>query len=89
MSFKTKYPCTMNMLRKRFVDYDRKQVENQMEYEIDIERLRSDLEDYYGSAMFSGFSMSMMDFDEVESVSDEEIIELAEESGIDLRKYLI
>lgn len=79
----------MNMLRKRFVDYDRKQVENQMEYEIDIERLRSDLEDYYGSAMFSGFSMSMMDFDEVESVSDEEIIELAEESGIDLRKYLI
>ena len=28
---------------------------------LDIERLRNDMEDYYGIAMFSGFPMAVMD----------------------------
>ena len=60
-----------------------------MEYEIDITRLRRDMMDYYGTAMFNGFPMAVMDLSKVERMSDEELIELAQENGVDLRKYII
>ncbi len=60
-----------------------------MEYEIDIRRLRRDMEDYYGTAMFGGFPMAVMDLSKVERMSDREIIELAEKNGVDLRKYIV
>ena len=59
-----------------------------MEYEIDISRLRRDLEDYYGTAMFSGFPMAVMDLPKVERMSAQELVELAQKNGIDLRKYI-
>ncbi len=60
-----------------------------MEYEIDINRLRRDMKDYYGTAMFNGFPMAVMDLSKVERLSDRELVELAQKNGVDLRKYII
>ena len=60
-----------------------------MAYEIDINRLRKDLMDDYGSAMFSGFPMAVMDLAKIERMSDSELVELAQKKGVDLRKYII
>ena len=59
-----------------------------MEYEIDINRLRRDMLDYYSTAMFSGFPMAVMEVSRVERMSDQELVELAQKNGIDLRKYI-
>ena len=56
--------------------------------ELDIDRLRKDLMDKYGTAMFSGFPAAVMDLSRIERMSDREILETAEEQGIDLNKYL-
>ena len=55
---------------------------------MDIERLREDLKDYYGTAMASGFPMVMMDLSEVEHASEEELVRKAIQNGMDLSKYL-
>ncbi len=60
-----------------------------MEYEIDVIRLRRDMKDYYGTAMFNGFPMAVMDLSGVERMSDRELIELAQKNGVDLRKYIV
>ena len=60
-----------------------------MAYEIDINRLRRDLMDDYGTAMFSGFPMAVMDLAKVERMSDRELVELARKKGVDLRKFII
>lgn len=54
---------------------------------MDFERLRSDLIDYYGSAIFSGFQMAMMDVADVERMTDEELVKEAEKIGLELSKY--
>lgn len=54
---------------------------------LDIDRLRNDMKDYYGTAMFGGFPMAVMDLSKVEYASDEELIRMAEKNGVDLRKY--
>lgn len=59
-----------------------------MEYEIDVNRLRRDVKDYYGTAMFNGFPMAIMDLSKVERLSDRELVELAQKNGVDLRKYI-
>ena len=55
---------------------------------IDIERLRIELLDYFGSAMFSGFPMAMMDVSRVENASADTLIRIASENGFNLNKYL-
>lgn len=60
-----------------------------MKYEIDVNRLRRDLKDDYGTAVFTGFSMAAMDLFKVERLSDYEIVELALKKGVDLEKYII
>ena len=60
-----------------------------MDYEIDVKRLRRDMKDYYGTAMFNGFPMAVMDLSKVERLSDRELIELAQKNGVDLRKNMI
>lgn len=60
-----------------------------MEYEIDVNQLRKDMKDYYGTAMFNGFSMAVMELSKVERLSDQELVELAQKNGVDLRKYII
>ena len=60
-----------------------------MEYEMDVSRLRRDMKDYYGTAMFNGFPMAVMDLSKVERMSDRELIELAQKNGVNLRKYIV
>lgn len=56
---------------------------------IDIDELRRDIQEYYGTAAFSGFPMAILDECEVEDMSDEELLEKADELGIDLLKYRV
>ena len=56
---------------------------------INIEQLREDLKDYYGTAMFNASPMAVMDLSGIERASNQEIVDIAREMGIDLRKYAI
>lgn len=56
---------------------------------IDYEKLRKDLIDYFGTAMFSGFGMAMIDIVKIKKASNEELIEFAKEYKIDLSKYIV
>ena len=56
--------------------------------EIDVERLREDLENYFGTAM-QYYPVAMIDLSKVESASDEEIVNLAIKNGFDLSNYEI
>ena len=47
-----------------------------------IEHLRQQVLDYYGTATFSGFPMAIIELGKVERMSDYEIVELALKLGI-------
>lgn len=55
--------------------------------EIDYEKLRSDLMDYFGSAMFSGLPMAIVDLSDIEIASNDELIQIAQKNGFDLSEY--
>ena len=55
---------------------------------IDFEKLRSDLINYFGTAMMNGFGMAVMDLTRVERATEEELIEIALECGFDLNNYV-
>jgi hypothetical protein len=54
---------------------------------LDYDRLRRDLVDYYGTAMYSGFPMAMMELEQVKRASETELEKFAKKAGVDLRKY--
>ena len=54
---------------------------------LDTNSLRKDLIDYYGTAMSNGFPMAVIDLEKAERASDQEIIEMAREEGVDLSQY--
>ena len=54
--------------------------------DIDFDKLREDLIDYFGSAM-GIFPMVVMDVSKVERASKQELIKIAQQNGFDLRKY--
>ena len=56
---------------------------------IDIDDLRRDMMDYYGSAMSSGFPMAVVDLTRVERASGEELVQMAIDAGVDIRKYSV
>ncbi len=56
---------------------------------IDVEKLRKDLIDYFGSAMFSGLPMAIVDLSDIETASNDELIEIAKKNNFDLTKYQI
>ena len=58
-----------------------------MEREIDTVRLRRDLEDIYGTAMFGASPMAVMELSKVGQASDEELVEIAVRAGLDIRRY--
>ena len=53
---------------------------------IDFERLRQDLIDYFGSAM-ELFPVAVMDVIRVESATYDELLEIANQNGFDLSEY--
>ena len=56
--------------------------------EIDLSRLRSDLEDYYGTAVFSGMPMAVIELGQAQSASPQELVDMALRAGFDLGRYL-
>ena len=56
--------------------------------DIDINKLKRDLIDYYTSAMFIASPIAIMDLSKVERASDKEIVEIAIDNKFDLRKYI-
>ena len=56
--------------------------------QLDTDRLRSDLMDYYGTAMHNGFPMAQADLVHVQGASDDELIAEAKKSGFNLNKYM-
>ena len=59
-----------------------------MEGKIDVERLRNDMMDYYGTAIFNDFAMAAMNVEFIEMASDQDLIAIAQKEGVDLSKYL-
>jgi hypothetical protein len=55
---------------------------------IDNDQLRKDLKDYFGTAMFGGSPLAMMDMVQVESASEDELVEIAKRNGFDITDYL-
>lgn len=59
-----------------------------MKGKIDVERLRNDMMDYYGTAIFNDFAMAAMNVEFIEMASDQDLIAIAQKEGVDLSKYL-
>ena len=55
---------------------------------MDIEELRRELMDYFGTAMTSGFPMATVDLVKIERASKEELISIAKKNGFDVSEYL-
>lgn len=58
-----------------------------MEKEIDIEKIRQYLIDYYGTAMLNASSAAMMDLIEVENATDELVLKLALDNKLNIDKF--
>ncbi|MBQ9001632.1 MAG: hypothetical protein IJ087_07255 [Eggerthellaceae bacterium] len=56
---------------------------------IDVDKLRDHLEDYCGTAMFSGFPAALLDLADVHNASGLELCRTAERLGIDLDQFAI
>lgn len=57
--------------------------------EIDIQRLRNDLLDYYGTATASRMFAAMITLSQIETLSDQELIKFAIKENISLEKYAV
>ena len=53
---------------------------------INVEKLRKDLIDYFGTAM-SFMPIAMMELSEVQKANENELIKIAKDNGFDLSKY--
>lgn len=56
---------------------------------MNYEKLRQDLLDYFGAAMFGPFPIAIMDVCEVENATDEELLEIANRNKFDVNEYII
>ena len=57
---------------------------------IDIERLRDDLrDDDLGAYFGGGFSGALMEAFDIDRATPEELVKIAQERGIDLRRYVV
>lgn len=58
--------------------------------EIDVDVLRKDLENCYMSGfVVTGFGAAFMESSDVKNASNDELIEMAQKAGFDLRKYIV
>lgn len=55
--------------------------------EIDIEKLRQYLINYYGTAMINSFPTAMTDLLEVENASNEKVLSIALKNNINLNNF--
>lgn len=54
---------------------------------LDMERLRRDLKDHFGTGAFSGMPAMMMEVVNVSGMTDEAVISKARSEGFDLSRY--
>lgn len=54
---------------------------------FDSTQLRKDLEDYYGTAAFSGMPAAFVDLCRVQQSSDAELLRMAQQNNMDLSRY--
>lgn len=55
---------------------------------LNIDRLRSDLIDYFGTAMTNGWGMAEFDISDIQDASPEELIRIARECGFNIIDYM-
>ena len=55
--------------------------------DINLEKLKRDLMDYYGTASYSGYQMAMMEVIDIEKASPDELVKLAISAGFDISSY--
>lgn len=55
--------------------------------DINTDKLRKDMIDNYGTAMFNGFPMAIMDLSKTEKASEQELIRMAKNQGVNLDRY--
>ena len=60
-----------------------------MEITIDIQKLRSDLKDYYGTGAFSGMPAMMTEVWAIDRMSDQEVINKAVSAGFNIFEYQV
>ena len=60
-----------------------------MNYQIDLDWLRKDLVEYYGTAMTNGIPTAVMNLTKVDRLTAQELVELAQKNGFDLKKYFL
>ncbi len=61
-----------------------------MEITIDLDALREDMKrDCYGAFFGAGFGGALIESFDIEDASPEELVEMAQDKGIDLRKYQV
>ena len=56
---------------------------------IDTDKLREYLEDYCGTAAFSGFPAALLDVADIGDMDGYELCEKAEDLGIDLERFRV
>lgn len=54
---------------------------------LNIERIRNDLINYYGTAIFNASPLAIIELSKIEKATDEEIIKIAKKNHVDLNKY--
>ena len=55
--------------------------------EIDIEKLKKDLIDYYGTAIFTSSPLAIIELSKIEKATEEELIKIALNNKFDINKY--
>ena len=55
---------------------------------IDIDKLRQDLIDYFTSAMFLASPVALIDLTRVENAGEEELVQIAINEGFNLNNYI-
>jgi len=55
---------------------------------INIDKIRDDLINYYGTAMYNASPLAIIELSKIERASDEEIIKIAMKNNFDLNKYI-
>lgn len=56
---------------------------------IDVDALRDYMRDYYGTAIFAGMRVAIIDVTRVERASDEELVKIALKEHVDLVKFCV
>ena len=56
--------------------------------DINIEKLRQDLIDYFTSAMFLASPVALIDLTDIETANKEELIQIAINEGFNLNNYI-